>query len=127
MPRPRPQPRQIRAEDRLLPTEMDQTEQEAAVENHAGLEHSTPKARPRPKATYRTKSPMKSPVKTTAPDINGLTTPVSRKRTRLEDGGISEESPTADQGVESVGADLPLSREPTPTSDIQIRRKRVRH
>jgi hypothetical protein len=134
VPRPRPKPRPVRSENPLSTAEMEQIERERVVENDVDHHPSTTPTRPRPKAVYRTKSstkspaksPMKSPAKATPlsdAEVNG-TIPTSRKRTRQND---DQEPPAADQNLEDVGADLSLSREPTPTSDIQIRRKRVRH
>lgn len=141
VPPPRPKPRPLRRvqaeEDDSLPvTRMDEAGGEAANEVLAERDLSTPKARPRPKATYRvkspTKSPSKSPTKSTGlsdGDVNGFETPSkSRKRGRLEDDEELEEHPVMIHGLEDVGGDTAtLSREPTPSSDIQIRRKRVRH
>jgi cohesin complex subunit SA-1/2 len=94
---------------------------------------TTPKARPRPKARYRQKSPSKSPNK--SPDkspvrsntlsdveVNGAAPVTPRKRGHSE--AIPEEQ-TADEedGDGALSSKLPL----TPSADIQIRRKRVRH
>jgi hypothetical protein len=118
--RPKPRPLAQVVDDNALPmTALEDIEEEAMAEMIATPDLSTPtKVRPRPKATYRVKSPVKS---TGLSDVNtnGISTP-SRKRA-LPEGGL------ADETVERVDADVSLSREPTPTSDIQIRRKRVRH
>jgi hypothetical protein len=139
-PPPRPKPRplrrvQVEEDDSLPVTRMEEAEHEGANEEPAERDISTPKARPRPKATYRVKSPTKSPSKSPTKnvglsdtDVNGFETPSkSRKRGRLEDDEELEELPITSHGLEDVGVDTTLSREPTPASDIQFRRKRVRH
>jgi cohesin complex subunit SA-1/2 len=87
-------------------------------EGHDEVVGPAPSDRPRPKATYKsTKSPSKSPNREPQPGVNGtsiLDTP--RKRDREDD---NEEQSATDEGGSPVHG--------TMSSDIQIRRKRVRH
>jgi hypothetical protein len=113
-PRPRPAYRSAApAEDQDLVTETDD-------ENHdevAGSDsHVTPKGRPRAIATYESiKSPSKSPSKKSQPAVNGTSnTQTPRKREREDE----EQSATDEGGSPARG---------TQSSDIQVRRKRVRH
>lgn len=111
------------------------TEPEPA-DDELDAEPITPKARPRPRATYKTKPIQPSPSRSPAPpeslransvasdigDVDALGTPkVSRKRGRSE-----EVEHGTNEGTEDPPPDS-LSNPPTPPGDIQIRRKRVRH
>lgn len=77
----------------------------------------SPKSRPRPKATY--KSPTKSPIGQShlvADEGATAQTPRKREREDVED----EQSLTEEEGGSPA-------RQGTPSSEIQIRRKRIRH
>jgi hypothetical protein len=94
---------------------------------------NTPKARPRPKPKYRQKSPIKSPTKSPgkSPDhsntfsdveVNGVAPTTPRKRGHSE--AIPEEQiADGEDGEGALSSGILL----TPSADIQIRRKRVRH
>lgn len=77
--------------------------------------NSTLQGPPKPKATYQSaKSPSTSPSKMSQPGINGTSTlDTPRKRAREDD----EEDQSATDDATT----------PTQPSDIQIRRKRIRH
>jgi hypothetical protein len=132
-PKPRPKPRPVnRTSPRMTSplTEPEDMEPDMVVTN-VDLERPTPISSTRPKATYR-KSPSKAAVRAYSESIGSpeawpVTPTPSRKRPRLEDEGelpaVAEDVEIAMEGL----PDLALSREPTPSSDIQIRRKRVRH
>lgn len=110
-PKPRPAYRPAApAEDQDLVTETDDEDVGSAL-------LITPTGRPRPIATYKsTKSPNKSPNQSSQPGVNGTSSPKNpRKREREDD----EEQSAADEG----GSPAPR----TQSSDIQVRRKRVRH
>jgi cohesin complex subunit SA-1/2 len=86
-------------------------------EGHDEVVGPAPSDRPRPKATYKsTKSPSKSPNREPQPGLNGTSIlNTSRKRDREDD---NEEQSATDEGGSPVHGTQ---------SDIQIRRKRIRH
>lgn len=103
----------------------------------ASPDAATPKARPRPKPTYKSQknSPSKVPQEsdvdgTGLPDVNGFVTPrKSRKRARSE--VDDDEEPVSDAPnprTESGEQDAEQEQEPaTPPAEMLIRKKRVRH
>lgn len=103
----------------------------------ADLIQDTPTSRPRPKATYRKKSPVKSPTKSPGKsparsntlsdvEVNGVTPATPRKRGHSEVDTTIPEEQVADVEGDLEGA-LSSGPQLTPSADIQIRRKRVRH
>lgn len=134
-PRPKPRPRTRRQGPAPVEPEVQGESQQEDGERDVEPETSTPRPRSRPKATYKTKSPNKSPTKPstrsperpfTLPDIevNTSTPMTSRKRARSEELEREDGYPSM---VESPEGSRPVSREATPSDEIQIRRKRVRH
>jgi len=109
-PRPRPAYRSAApAEDQDHVTETDDENHDEVVGSDL---HVTPQGRTRVIATYGSiKSPSKSPSKKSQPAVNGTSN--AQKRQRDE-----EESATDEGGSPARG---------TQSSDIQVRRKRVRH
>ncbi|OBZ76095.1 Cohesin subunit psc3 [Grifola frondosa] len=135
--------------------EPEATGDEDNVFGSAPLHVQTPKARPRPNPAFKGKTPVKphtqsdirsperspvasptsSPIHAALVSSNGLTTPlVSRKRARSENSELSgDEQRDAGDAVEDDQQSVPDSPSALPASqvtqasEIQIRRKRVRH
>jgi hypothetical protein len=114
-PRPRPVYRSAAPADDLDPaTEIDDEDHNEVVESAA---HVTPKSRPKSLATYEsTMSPNKTPNIKSQPGVNGSSPKTPRKRERENDD--EEQSATDEGGSPAHG---------TQSSDIQVRRKRIRH
>jgi cohesin complex subunit SA-1/2 len=110
-PKPRPTYRSaLTTQEHDLVTESDDNIPEDVAESST----LTPKSRPRPKATYKGSI---SPSKESHIEVNGTSIPkISRKREREDE---EDESATEEAGSPA--------RQGTPPSDIQVRRKRVRH
>ncbi|KAH7915934.1 hypothetical protein BJ138DRAFT_1076400 [Hygrophoropsis aurantiaca] len=130
--RPRPKPRPIRRpsppESALSEPEsiVNPLEQEAAVEDNIVV---TPKSRVGPRRTFDSQSPTKTPTVASITEANGFVTPKStrkRRRTPVEDEIHESPDPDSPQDKEASVNRSP-SREPTPSGDIVIRRKRARH
>jgi hypothetical protein len=114
--RPRPRPAYRSAalvENQDLVTETDDENHDEVVGSDL---HITPKGQPKAIATYGSiKSPSQSPSKKSQPAVNGTSnTQTPRKRQREDE----EEQSATDEGSPARG---------TQSSDIQVRRKRVRH
>jgi hypothetical protein len=148
--RPRPQPRPVLATSPRGTPGVEENEIPEPDVVVTDAEHDpptpTPVATPRPKkAVYKVKSPTKLSVsagspgqqaaEASEPEIDWrspLAETPSRKRLRSAD-GEEEELPAATAGdvvgtnVEDAARAHTVSREPTPSNEIQMRRKRVRH
>ncbi|KAH7929010.1 hypothetical protein BV22DRAFT_1003690 [Leucogyrophana mollusca] len=130
--RSRPKPRPIRRPASPEPAPSEPEEGPDAVAPEEVEEEDvviTPKGRPRPQMTYGSQSPTKTPTTGAITQTNGFVTPkLSRKRQRTEDENEDDGSPDLQgpQESEEPRMNESESREPTPPSEVVIRRKRAR-